>query len=130
MIDGLPVPFAIENFRDSGGVQIVKLEDVNDESSARKLTGLEVSILPAVPDEPEDIEYRDLTGYLAIDATFGPLGKIEAIEEFPMQRVARCTVKGKEVLFPLAKGIVVRVSSSKKEVRVNLPPGLLDIYLG
>ena len=40
------------------------------------------------------------------------------------------TTDNKEVLIPVTKECVIDVDVDKKEVRVHLLPGLLDIYLG
>jgi 16S rRNA processing protein RimM len=46
-----------------------------------------------------------------------------------MQMIAKCIVKGKEVLFPLNEDIVIEINEEEKKVFVELPSGLLDVYM-
>ena len=40
------------------------------------------------------------------------------------------TMNNKEVLIPLNESTLKKIDRKKKEVHVNLPDGLLEIYLG
>ena len=56
-------------------------------------------------------------------------GVIEEVIEQPQQLVCRITIQGKEALIPLNESTLVSINHTKKKVEVNLPEGLLDIYL-
>ena len=55
--------------------------------------------------------------------------KILELIEKPHQLLCRLDRKGKEVLIPLNEETLQKVNHKKKEVLVELPDGLLEIYL-
>ncbi len=57
------------------------------------------------------------------------LGQILEVIEQPHQLLCRLEIQNKEVLIPLHENFVQKINHRKKEVRVILPDGLLDIYL-
>ena len=128
---GGPVPFFIEELHPDEDAFIAKFEDVGDEAAARKLTGTKVLMESKYLSKPDPQDAWDrLSGYEAIDRQYGSLGKILAIEELATQAVARCEVNGREVLFPLAQDLVENIDDDSRIIRLRLPDGLLDIYLG
>ena len=56
------------------------------------------------------------------------LGEILEIIEQPHQLLCRIDYKGKEALIPIHEDFLVKVDKKKKQVFVELPDGLLDIY--
>jgi 16S rRNA processing protein RimM len=68
-------------------------------------------------------------GFIAVDENEGELGEISAINEFPQQLIATVTYKDCEVLFPLNEEIIKGIDVVKNLVFIDLPDGLLDIYL-
>ena len=69
-----------------------------------------------------------LLGYTVIN-NHEPLGKILELIEQPHQLLCRLEIKSKEVLIPLHEETLKKVNHNKKEVLVELPEGLLEIYL-
>lgn len=57
------------------------------------------------------------------------LGEILELIEQPHQLLCRLEIKGKEVLIPVHESSLEKLDHRKKEVHVQLPEGLLDIYL-
>ena len=129
-MEGLPVPFAVEKVVMKRGDFIVKFEDVNDEREAKKLLTKKVFVEKHHIAEMEDeSSWQDVVGFSAVDSVAGNLGVIEGIEEYPQQWLARCTFKGKEVLFPLNEDTVTEINDEQKTVFLDLPEGLIDLYL-
>lgn len=56
------------------------------------------------------------------------LGEILEVIEQPHQILCRIDWKGKEALIPLHEEFLLKVDKRKKQVVVELPDGLLDIY--
>jgi 16S rRNA processing protein RimM len=69
-----------------------------------------------------------LLGYIIVDdkKELGPI--LELIEQ-PHQLLCRLEINKKEVLIPLHEETLVNINHRKKQVLVNLPEGLLEIYL-
>jgi 16S rRNA processing protein RimM len=130
MLEGKPVPFLLEEKKEKGGNLLLKFEDVNDEAEAKKLAGLRLyAEVPAGERDESELSWDELTGYEVVDTTYGSLGPLLSVEEFPSQMLGRCSVNGKEVLFPLLEEFLESVDDEKKILRLHLPEGLLNIYL-
>jgi 16S rRNA processing protein RimM len=70
----------------------------------------------------------NLLGYEVVEEG-NILGKILEVIEQPHQLLCRIDVKGKEALIPLHEETIVKIDRKKLQVIVELPPGLLEIYL-
>jgi 16S rRNA processing protein RimM len=57
------------------------------------------------------------------------LGKILEVIEQPHQVLCRIDIAGKEALIPLHAETIVKIDKKKSQVIVDLPEGLLEIYL-
>lgn len=129
-MDGIPVPFAVEDIFEKGGNVVVKFEDVEDEAQAQRFMRQEVfmqqkkKIKNAV-----QLSAHALEGFHIIDETFGDLGPIIRVDEFPQQLIAICHYREKEVLVPLHDDFVLRIDEDQRQVHVDLPEGLIDIYV-
>jgi 16S rRNA processing protein RimM len=129
-LDGGLVPFAVEEVTMKRGDFIVKFEDVNDDDEAKKLLTRKVFVEKHhVLETESESSWNDIVGYVAIDSSAGDLGVIEGVEEYPQQWLAKCMIKGKEVLFPLNNDIVTEIDDEQKAVYLDLPEGLIDLYL-
>jgi len=56
------------------------------------------------------------------------LGEILEVIEQPHQLLCRIDYKGKEALIPVHEDFLLEIDNDKKQVHVELPEGLLDIY--
>ena len=57
------------------------------------------------------------------------LGKVLEVIEQPLQILLRIEIDGKEVLIPINESTLVKVDHKAEKIHVDLPEGLLDIYL-
>lgn len=129
-LEGIPVPFKCLEHRMHRGDLIVHLEAIDSSQLAEPL--LQSAVLTerkygrAVAEQPG---WEELAGYTANDDSFGNLGQILEVQEFPMQFLARCEVNGQEVLLPLNDSTVDTIDEENRQVNFRLPAGLLDVYL-
>jgi len=70
----------------------------------------------------------NLLGYTIINNKKKLSEIIEVIEQ-PHQLLCRIELNNKEVLIPINESFLKKIDHKKKEVLVELPEGLLDIYL-
>ena len=56
-------------------------------------------------------------------------GEIIAVNEYPQQFIATVLYKKTEIMFPLNEDIIVEIDDEEETILVNLPEGLLDVYL-
>lgn len=57
------------------------------------------------------------------------LGKIIEIIDTPMQKLAKIVIDNKEVFIPLNEQTIIKIDNKHKELYLNIPEGLLDVYL-
>lgn len=107
----------------------IKLEGINLREAALKLTQKQVWLPEAdFKKFAAKSAPAGLLGYTIINNK-EPLGEILELIEQPHQLLCRLEIKGKEVLIPLHEETLQKVNHKKKEVVVELPDGLLEIYL-
>jgi 16S rRNA processing protein RimM len=70
----------------------------------------------------------NLLGYEIIEKDRS-LGKILEVIEQPHQLLCRLELEGKEVLIPLHEDTIKKIDRKNNRVIVELPEGLLEIYL-
>ncbi|HNQ61579.1 MAG TPA: ribosome maturation factor RimM [Bacteroidia bacterium] len=130
-LDGLPVPFFVENIREKTNGILVKFDTINNEEEAKKLVGKKVLAGKIKRDTEEEQEpgWNELLGYTVNDKKYGNLGPILEIQELPMQFLAACSINEKEILFPLHEEIILEIDDENKTIYIDLPDGLLDVYL-
>lgn len=129
---GKLIPYFVESFKmPQKNVAFIYLEDIDHIDKATPLAKKDIFLpnkLKPVKNE-NDFTLRDLMGFTAIDEDEGELGTIIEIQELPQQLIATVVYKDREVLFPLSEGIITGIDEVKGIVYVDLPEGLLDIYL-
>jgi 16S rRNA processing protein RimM len=108
---------------------LITLEDIGQEE-ARQLLGSEVylplSHLPKLTGK--QFYYHEVAGFTAIDKTAGPIGTIEYILERPAQPVFVISQSETEFYVPAIDEFIIEINRAKKEVQLDCPEGLLDIY--
>jgi 16S rRNA processing protein RimM len=83
-----------------------------------------------MPQRDEDeFFFSDLEGFTAHDEKLGELGVILSVQEFPQQFVATVNYQNKEILFPLNEDFIVEIDEEEQLLYLDLPDGLLDVYL-
>jgi 16S rRNA processing protein RimM len=124
------IPYFIETTRIKSEEDIfIKLQDVNTREAAIKLAQKEVWL-------PEDDFKKfssrsspiNLLGFDIVEDK-KVLGKILEIIEQPHQLLCRIEINEKEVLIPLHEETIRKIDKKTRQVVVELPEGLLEIYL-
>ena len=69
-----------------------------------------------------------MLGYKVI-ANKEVLGTIEEVIEQPHQILLSIIYKGKEAYLPMHEQSLLNIDHKKNEVHLNLPDGLLEVYL-
>ncbi len=130
-IHGQPVPFFIEERSLNNNKLIVRFQDVATADEAddlvKKEMYLPLSALPAL--SGNKFYYHEVKGFAVEDATFGPVGTIEEILDYPAQAVMQVFREGKEILIPVSDAVIREVDRKRKVIRIQAPEGLLELYL-
>jgi 16S rRNA processing protein RimM len=108
----------------------IKLEGVDTKEAARKLVQTPVYLAEEdFKKQASSSSPLSMLGYTIHDKEHGELGAIEEVIEMPMQVLVKITYKEKELLLPLNEQSLIKVDKKRQVVEVDLPEGLLDIYL-
>lgn len=115
----------------AGSRVLLKLRGIDRIEEAEPLRGSQLHLpLAALPELADDQFYfHDVIGFTVVDAQMGPLGTVENFYELPQQDMLAMRYQGQEVLIPVVDELVTHANHTKQEIYVNLPDGLLDVYL-
>lgn len=131
-MNGKMVPFFVSTFKmQPNQTANIYFDDIDHIDKAQPLLRKKIYLpLTKLPERDEDdFQYTDLKGFVVTDETMGELGEILEVNEYPQQFVATVSYRQKEVLFPLNEDMIVEIDEDAETLLVNLPEGLLDIYL-
>jgi 16S rRNA processing protein RimM len=130
-IAGKLVPYFVQSVKYKKNTAWLFLEDVDTIEKATKLVKKDVYLPNKLKPKKKKGEFtlKDLKGFIAIDEKEGELGEILEVQELPHQFIATVNYQNSEVLFPLNETIIKGIDLEGGEVYVDLPEGLLDIYL-
>lgn len=125
------IPFIIEQFQLEGNKATVKLESIDDEPAAESIAGcsvfLPVSILPEL--KGNKFYYHEVEGFSVSDLRSGKKGRLSRIIDLPSNPLFEIDFNGKEVLVPINDDIIRKVDRKNKNIDIEVPEGLLEIYL-
>jgi 16S rRNA processing protein RimM len=131
-IKGDLVPYFIEDLNlQKQANAIVTFEDVDTIAKAQALVGASL-YLPLEDLEPlghDEFYYHEIKGFVVSDETLGDLGIVKEVYSLNGQDLVAMEYQGAEVLIPTANDIVLRADKLNRKLLVNLPEGLLDVYL-
>jgi 16S rRNA processing protein RimM len=106
----------------------IKLEGLDTKEAARRVVQKEVWLR-----EEDFLSFAgraapiSMVGFRLYDGG-ADLGEILEVIEQPHQVLCRIDLAGKEALVPLHEQTLKRVDAKRREVHVELPEGLLDVY--
>lgn len=125
------IPFFVEKAKPANEAEyIIVLDEVDDNEKAKKLVGKTVYVKEEILEKAKVDSPLMYIGFNLVDKTKGGIGTIEDVLLMGKQWIARLTVDGKEVLVPLVEDMILDVNYKNKFLRMDLPDGLLEIYLG
>lgn len=127
---GSEIPYFVVSAKASNEEEyIVTLEDVVTVEAAKRLTGKQVYVKDDVLKNVKTDSPLLWIGFNLVDKEKGGLGVIEDVLQTGHQWLAKLTIEGKEVLIPLVSEMLLDVNIRNRFVRVDLPEGLIDVYL-
>ncbi|WP_118975588.1 ribosome maturation factor RimM [Taibaiella koreensis] len=125
------IPYFIEERKVTGPDEVLlKLDEVDSVELARSLSGKQVYLEDSVFNKlkPKAVS-ANMIGFRIADRKVGELGIIDDLFETPGQVLATVQYKGREVMIPLVDATIVGIDVARKLVQVDLPDGLLEVYL-
>ena len=130
-IDGLLVPFFIESLRvSSESSAVITFCDINSSEKAKEFVNCKVFQLISIAGEVELIKTPEVViGYKVIDVKAGAIGRIEEVVDYKTNLLFRILKGETEILIPVTAELIVKVNHRKKEMTIQAPEGLLELYL-
>ena len=123
------LPYFLEATRIKNEEELyIKIEGINTKESAQRLVRKQVWLV-----EEEFHKYAgksapiSLLGFHIMDQETD-IGEILEVIEQPHQLLCRISLDGKEALIPVHEETLIKIDKKKKQVHMNLPDGLLDIF--
>ncbi|MEM0541709.1 ribosome maturation factor RimM [Flavobacterium sp. j3] len=109
----------------------VQFEDVDNEEEADKLLGcsiyLPLSMLPKL--SGNKFYFHEVIGFEIEDKRLGVFGKIVSINDTSAQPLFEVLNGNVEILVPMIDQFLVKIDRENKKVIMDLPEGLVEMYL-
>lgn len=126
------IPYFIENSSlHKNDFLRVKFEDVDNEEQADEIIGSEVylpiSMLPKL--EGNKFYFHEVIGFEIEDKRLGVFGKIVSINDSSAQPLFEVVNGSVEILVPMIDQFLVKIDRENKKVVMDLPEGLVEMYL-
>jgi 16S rRNA processing protein RimM len=126
------IPFFIENSNlHKNDFLRVKFEDVDSEEEADKMIGCEIylplNMLPQL--EGNKFYFHEVIGFEIEDKRLGVFGKIVSINDSSAQPLFEVVNGSVEILVPMIDQFLVKIDRANKKVIMDLPEGLIEMYL-
>jgi 16S rRNA processing protein RimM len=131
-IDNDRIPFFIKSVEPRSKNQAVILfEDSDSADDASVFEGKELflplSRLPKL--KGKKFYYHEVAGFKVIDTKHGDIGFLKSVLDMPQHPLLQIQHGEKEILVPLTDEILQKVDRVRKELHIDSPEGLIEIYL-
>ncbi|HOZ29598.1 MAG TPA: ribosome maturation factor RimM [Bacteroidales bacterium] len=128
--EGIPVPFISESVKLTGMNLIIKLKRIDSIEKANFFVGCDVYVLSnsTQKDTKNDFGFEFIE-FSVYDKHYGFIGKIKHFEIIPGNPVFETELNGKKIIIPFSEHIITKVNKNKKEIHIDAPAGLIEIYL-
>lgn len=123
------VPYFIDSISLNGNKAFVKFEEIDSIGQAEKLVRKSLYLEKSQRPKKARGEFYDdeIIGFGIFDAEAGELGMVTEIIQAGANKLLSVDNKGKELLIPVNAPFIISINKSKKQIRVDLPEGYLDI---
>lgn len=109
-------------------IHLTGIEDMTTaEGYLKSKLFLPLEMLPAL--KGKKFYFHEVIGFTVIDKERGALGPITTIYERSSQPVIECGHDGRLILIPVHDDLIVKIDRKNCSFHVDLPEGLVDIYL-
>jgi 16S rRNA processing protein RimM len=126
------IPFFLTDFQPTNQQKVIlSFEDVTSLKEAEALVGNAIFIPKdeILPIDEGRFYYQQIMGYQFEDIATGPLGILDNFIQKNGQDLLIMLYKNAEIYVPVAEQIILDINHNNKTIRVNLPEGLVDLYL-
>lgn len=125
------VPFFIKKIQVKGANATVSLEGIDTITRAEELIkkSLYLPLTALPPLKGKKFYIHELAGFTATDKTFGEIGKITEVLDFPHQTILQIRHGENDILIPAKEEFIISINRDTKRIELDAPEGLIDIYI-
>jgi len=126
------IPFFVEQSQlHKSELLRIKFEEVDTEADADAILKsdlyLPLDLLPKL--EGNQFYFHEIIGFTITDKAFGEVGVIKGVNDSTAQALFEIDRDGVEILIPMNDDFIVVVNRDTKTIMVDVPEGLIDLYL-
>ena len=126
------VPFFVEKSQlHKSNVLRLKFDDINNEEDAEALLKsdlyLPLDLLPKL--EGDKFYFHEIINFQLVDENFGYVGIIRGVNDSTAQALFEVDRDGIEILIPINDDFIKKIDRVNKNITVNTPEGLIELYL-
>lgn len=129
-IDGIPVPFFVEEFTYGTDVAArVKFDGVNDEKAAARYANLDVFLpreMLKTAQANERFGWHAFVGYSVVDESGDTLGIIEDVDDATLNVLFIVRNGDNELLIPATEDFIAAIDEENRLLEMHLPEGLFE----
>lgn len=127
------VPFFVEKSQlHKSNLLRLKFDDINNEEDAEALLKsdlyLPLDLLPKL--EGDKFYFHEIINFQLVDENFGYVGIIRGVNDSTAQALFEVDREGIEILIPINDDFIKKIDRVNKNITVNTPEGLIELYLG
>ena len=128
-VSGLITPFKIQEIQPLNKNKLV-LSLLNvDKKKAEELKNKSVFVNPRDIDLPEEkFDKNNISGYDLFNQKEEDLGKVSSIIKIKNNNLIQIYIKDTEVLLPFNEKSILSLDHSKKQIKIDIPDGLIELY--
>lgn len=131
-IDGILVPFFMESYRfNSGTTALVKFCGIDSQERARDLTGCAVYFPRSLSDSSDDtVTWSEIIGFTLTDTNCGQsVGTVRSVDSSTANLLFEVEPpEGGDILIPANEDLIDSFDVERREIKMRLPEGLLDLH--
>ena len=126
------VPFFVEKSQlHKSNLLRLKFDDINNEEDAEALLKsdlyLPLDLLPKL--EGDKFYFHEIINFQLVDENFGYVGIIRGVNDSTAQALLEVDREGIEILIPINDDFIKKIDRVNKNITVNTPEGLIELYL-
>lgn len=130
-INNTLVPFFIKKNQIKGTTATVTIEGIDSIDKAENLVKstlyLPLSFLP--PLKGKKFYFHEMPGFTAFDKSYGEIGIVTEVLDFPQQAIFSIKQGKYEILIPAKEEFIISINREKKRLELDAPEGLIDLYI-
>lgn len=127
---GQYIPFAILHTRKrSSNSIIIQFKAKLQKHLAPSLPNTKVYLLKENYSIAENNSFESFSGFLLIDQNNNPVGKIIKVHQYPGHYNFELYIQGKEILVPVNEELMLDINKDSKEIKLQIPEGLIEMFL-